>query len=140
MPPDHSWSPCSKLLDEGAAIGAIAISAERIHLYEWKLGALDLIHDWEAEMYSLDWRERKAGKPSDVARTEGATSSGRDQYDQRLEHNRARFLKETGRLTADEARGRGWRRVIASGIPSTSGSSTREPRRAPRSSWRRRWT
>ena len=109
--------PLLKLLDEGAAIGAIAISAERIHLYEWKLGALDLIHDWEAEMYSLDWRERKAGKPSDVARTEGVTSSGRDQYDQRLEHNRARFLKETGRLTADEARGRGWRRVIAFGDP-----------------------
>ena len=109
--------PLLKLLDEGAAIGAIAISAERIHLYEWKLGALDLIHDWEAEMYSLDWRERKAAKPSDVARTEGVTSSGRDQYDQRLEHNRARFLKETGRLTADEARGRSWRRVIAFGDP-----------------------
>ena len=97
-----------KLLDEGAPIGVVAVSAERIHLYEWKLGALDLIHDWEAEMYSLDWRERKAGKPSDVARTQGAASSGRDQYDQRLEHNRARFLKETGRaeylsVTDDEA-------------------------------------
>jgi hypothetical protein len=109
--------PLLKLLDEGAAIGAVGVSAERVHLYEWKLGALDLIHDWEAEMYSLDWRERKAGKPSDVARTEGATSSGRDQYDQRLEHNRARFLNETGRLTADEARSRGWRRVIGFGDP-----------------------
>ena len=106
-----------KLLDEGAPVGVVAVSAERIHLYEWKLGSLELVHDWEAEMYSLDWRERKAGKPSDVARTQGTASSGRDQYDQRLEHNRARFLEETGRLTAGEARSRGWRRVIGFGDP-----------------------
>jgi hypothetical protein len=110
-------TPVLKLLDEGAAIGAVAVSSERVHLYEWNLGALDLIHDWEAEMYSLDWRERKAGKPADVARTQGAASSGRDQYDKRLEHNRARFLKETGGLTADEARSRSWRRVIGFGDP-----------------------
>jgi hypothetical protein len=110
-------TPLLKLLDEGAPIGAVAVSAERIHLYEWKLGSLELVHDWEAEMYSLDWRERKAAKPSDMARTQGAASSGRDQYDQRLEHNRARFLEETGRLTADEARNRSWRRVIGFGDP-----------------------
>jgi hypothetical protein len=106
-----------KLLDEGAAVGAVAISAERVHLYEWNLGALELVHDWEAEMYMLDWRERKAEKPSNLARTQGAASSGRDQYDQRLEHNRARFLEETGRLTTDEARSRSWRRVIGFGDP-----------------------
>ncbi|HEY6638297.1 MAG TPA: VLRF1 family aeRF1-type release factor [Solirubrobacterales bacterium] len=110
-------TPLLKLLDEGAAVGVVAVSAERIHLYEWKLGALELIHDWEAEMYSLDWRERKAGKPSNISRTQGAASSGRDQYDQRLEHNRLRFLEETGRLTADEARSRSWRRLIGFGDP-----------------------
>ena len=110
-------TPLLKLLEEGAAVGVVAVSAERIHLYEWNLGALELIHDWEAEMYSLDWRERKAGKPSDTSRTQGAASSGRDQYDQRLEHNRLRFLEETGRLTADEARSRSWRQVIGFGDP-----------------------
>src|SRR5512132_3159245 len=68
-----------KLLDQGAVVGALAISAERIPLFEWKLGALELIHDWEAEMYTLDWRARKAEKPSNLARTQGAASSGRDQ-------------------------------------------------------------
>jgi Bacterial archaeo-eukaryotic release factor family 10 len=110
-------TPLLKLLDEGAPVGVVAVSAERVHLYEWKLGALDLVHDWEAEMYMLDWRERKAGKPSDLGHTQGAASSGRDQFDQRLEHNRARFLEETGRLSADEARNRQWRRVIAFGDP-----------------------
>jgi len=106
-----------KLVDEGAAVGAVAISSERVHLYEWKLGALELIHDWEAEMYIDDWRERKAGKPANLASTQGAASSGRDQYDQRLEHNRARFLGEIGGLADDEAQSRGWRRLIAFGDP-----------------------
>ena len=110
-------TPLLKVLDEGGAVGAIAISAERVHLYEWRFGAVDLVHDWEAEMYIRDWRERKAQKAANPARTQGASASGRDQYDQRLEHNRARFLEETGRLADDEARNRGWRRLIAFGDP-----------------------
>ena len=110
-------APLLKLLDEGAAVGAIAISAERVHLYRWELGALDLVQDWEAEMYMLDWRERKAQKPANLSRTQGASASGRDQFDQRLEHNRARFLEQIGRLSDDEARKRDWRRLIAFGDP-----------------------
>jgi hypothetical protein len=106
-----------KLLDEGAAIGAVVVSAERVHLYEWKLGTLELIHDWEAEMFILDWRERKSQRPADPARAQGAKGSGRDQFDQRLEHNRGRFLEETGTLIAGVARERGWRRTIAFGDP-----------------------
>jgi Bacterial archaeo-eukaryotic release factor family 5 len=110
-------TPLLKLLDEGAAAGAIAISAERVHLYAWELGALDLVRDWEAEMFMLDWRERKSQRPADPARTQGAKASGRDQFDQRLEHNRARFLEEAGRLVDEEARKRGWHRLIAFGDP-----------------------
>jgi hypothetical protein len=106
-----------ELLDQGASLGTVAVSSERIHLYQWQLGELELVQDWEAELYMLDWRERKAEKPGDPAHTQGAASSGRDQYDQRLEHNRARFLKEVGRLIANEARERSWRRVIAFGDP-----------------------
>jgi peptide subunit release factor 1 (eRF1) len=88
-----------------------------VHLYEWKLGALALIQDWEAELFILDWRERKSQRPADPARTQGAKASGRDQFDQRLQHNRARFLEEAGGLTAGEARERDWRRLIAFGDP-----------------------
>jgi Bacterial archaeo-eukaryotic release factor family 5 len=104
-----------KLLDYGGAIGALAISSERIHLYEWSLGALELVQDWEAEMFMLDWRERKSQRPADPARAQGAKASGRDQFDQRLEHNRARFLEEAGRLAAGASRDRGWGRLIAFG-------------------------
>jgi hypothetical protein len=106
-----------KLLDEGAPVGAIAISAERVHLHHWVLGALELVQDWEIEMYMRDWRERKAQSPANPARAQGASASGRDQFDQRLEHNRARFLEEIGRLADEEARRREWRRLIAFGDP-----------------------
>jgi Bacterial archaeo-eukaryotic release factor family 5 len=110
-------TPLLKLLDEGAPIGVVAVSAERVRLHEWRLGALEIVDDWEAEMYMRDWRERKAQRPANRARTQGASASGRDQFDQRLEHNRARFLEETGRLVADQARSRAWRRVFAFGDP-----------------------
>src|SRR3954454_2334531 len=106
-----------KLLDEVSAIGVVAVSAERVHLFEWRFGILDLIQDWEIEVYMRDWRERKAQSPANPARTQGASSSGRDQSDQRLEHNRARFLEEVGQLIGGESRGRDWRRVIAFGDP-----------------------
>jgi Bacterial archaeo-eukaryotic release factor family 5 len=64
-----------------------------------------------------DWRERKSQKPANLAHTQGASASGRDQFDQRLEHNRARFLEQTGRLTDDEGRKRDWRRLVAFGDP-----------------------
>jgi len=109
--------PLLKLLDEGAAVGAIAVSAERVHLYEWKLGALELIHDWRPRCTASTGASEKLGSPRTwpgprALRARAATSTT-----QRLEHNRARFLKETGRLTADEARSRGWRRVIGFGDP-----------------------
>ena len=110
-------TPLLKLLVECATVGAIAISSERVHLYQWELGALDLVHGWEAEMYMRDWRERKSQKPANLARTQGASASGRDQFEQRLEHNRARFLEETGQLADAEARKRDWRRLIAFGDP-----------------------
>jgi len=110
-------TPLLKLLDDGASVGAVAITAERVHLFEWELGALDLVEDWEIEIFMGDWRERKAQQPANPARTQGAGSSGRDQFDQRLEHNRARFLEETGRLADRRARDRGWRRLIAFGDP-----------------------
>jgi hypothetical protein len=110
-------TPLLKLLDEGAAVGVIAVSAERVHVYEWKLGSLEPVDDWEAVMFMRDWRERKSQKPANLARTQGASSSGRDQFDQRLEHNRARFLDQAGSLISDETHDRGWRRVIAFGDP-----------------------
>jgi hypothetical protein len=108
-------TPLLELLDEGAPVGVVAISAERVHLYEWSLGELSDVQDWEAVLFMPDWRERKAQSSPDPARVHGASASGHDQFDQRLDANRERFLEQIGGLVAREAEPRRWRRVIAFG-------------------------
>jgi hypothetical protein len=107
--------PLAAVIDDGAPVGAALVSAEKVRLLEWSLGGLKELEDWEAVFYELDWRERKAQKPSDPARAQGASASGADQHEERLEANRARFLKETGKSIDDEAQERGWRAVLAFG-------------------------
>src|SRR5436190_22349159 len=65
-------TPLLELLDEGAPVGVVAISAERVHLYESSLGDLSDIQEWEAVLFMPDWRERKSQSSPDPARVHGA--------------------------------------------------------------------
>jgi hypothetical protein len=102
--PRPQLRPLIALLDDGRPRGVAAISAERVRLLRWEMGTLEELDDWTIEIFSLDWRERKAPRSGDPARVQGAKASGRDQHDQRLEHNRDRFLKEAGRLAAEHVK------------------------------------
>jgi hypothetical protein len=108
-------TPLLELLDEGAPVGVLAISSERVRLYEWALGDLTEVDDWEAVLFMPGWRERKAPRSPDPARVQGTSSAGRDQFDQRLDANRERFLEQVGGLVAERADQRRWRRVLAFG-------------------------
>jgi Bacterial archaeo-eukaryotic release factor family 10 len=90
--------PLVTMLDDGAPRGVAAVSAERVRLLRWALGTIEELEDWGLEIFSLDWRERKAQRAGDPARVQGAKASGRDQFDQRLEANREHFLRQAGRL------------------------------------------
>jgi hypothetical protein len=110
-------TPLLELLDDGAPVGVIAVSAERVRLHEWALGNLTDVEDWEAVLFMPDWRERKAQSTPDPARVHGTSASGHDQFDQRLDANRVRFLQQVGGLVAEQAERRDWRRVLAFGEP-----------------------
>lgn len=107
--------PLLELLDDGAPLGVAAVSSERVRLLDWRLGRMEPLHDWELEYFGQDWRERKAPRPSDPARGEGVSASGRDQHEQRMEDTHERFVEQTGGLARHEARGRGWRQTIVFG-------------------------
>lgn len=109
--------PLAAVIDDGAPLGVALVSAEKVRLLEWSLGDLAELEDWEAVFYELDWRERKAQKPSDPKTAQGTTAAGSDQYAERLEANRERFLKETGARVDSEAQERNWRAVLAFGDP-----------------------
>jgi release factor family 10 len=108
-------APLLEVLDEGTPLGVAAVSAERVRLYEWALGNLNDVEDWEAVLFMPDWRERKAQSSPDPARIQGPSASGHDQFDQRLDANRERFLEQVGGLIAQRAEERRWRTVLALG-------------------------
>jgi hypothetical protein len=107
--------PLVELLDDGWPVGAMAVSAERVRLFEWRLGTIEELEHWGARINRREWRERKSGKPWHHAAGGVVSASGKDQYDQRLEANRERFLHQIGRLVADEGVHRDWREILAFG-------------------------
>lgn len=107
--------PLLEMLDDGAAMGVAAVSSERVRLIDWRLGHSQQLHDWELELFALEWRERKAQMPRDPASGQAVSASGRDQYDERLEANRERFAKQTGQQARREAKDRGWRWLLTFG-------------------------
>ncbi len=112
---DRPWlAPLVEILDQGGPAGVALISLECVRIFEWALGELEELDGWELEITSLDWRERKA--PARVASGgTGTSASGHDQYGQRLDHNRERFLKAAGTLVASRYGDRGWRSLIVIG-------------------------
>lgn len=95
--------------------GVALVSAERIRLLRSCCGELEELEELELTLTSLDWRERKASSSSDPARAQGVSSSGHDQYDERLEHNRHRFLEQAGRVAARRLGERGIADALAFG-------------------------
>jgi Bacterial archaeo-eukaryotic release factor family 10 len=105
-------APLLALCCRGAARGVALLSSERVRLLRCAGGALDELQDWELSLFSLDWRERKSQSTNNPARAQGVSASGHDQYGERLEHNRQRFLSECGGLAARALEEHGLDQVI----------------------------
>jgi len=113
--PKPYLEPLARLLDDGWPLGVVLVALENVRVLEWSLGELTELDGWELEITSLDWHEEKARRVDPASLGTGASASGRDQYGQRLEHNRERFLKEAGGLVADRYRERPWRQLVLIG-------------------------
>jgi hypothetical protein len=93
-------APLIALASRGQARAVALLSSERVRLLRCTEGALEDLESWELSITSLDWRERKSQSTNNPARAQGVGSSGHDQFGERLDHNRQRFLGECGGLTA----------------------------------------
>jgi hypothetical protein len=106
-------TPLVDLACRGEERGIAIVSLERVRLLSFAEGRLTELEDWELEVTSLDWRERKAQTGGGPIR--GVASSGKDEYGDRLDHNRHRFLAEAGALVGRELEARQIRRALAFG-------------------------
>jgi len=95
---DPVVAPLLDLCSRGTSRAVALLSSERVRLLSCTEGALEDLEDWELSITSLDWRERKSQSTNNPARAQGVSASGHDQFDERLEHNRQRFLTECGGL------------------------------------------
>lgn len=93
-------APLVELACRGRTRAVALLSSERVRLLRCAEGGLEELEDWELEIFSLDWRERKSQSSNNPARAQGVSSSGHDQFGERLDHNRQRFLGECGGLVA----------------------------------------
>lgn len=110
-------SPLLCIVERGAPRGIALVSAERVHLLEWQPGRLEGLHAWELNMFSRGWREGKAQTVPDPARAQAVSASGHDQYANRLDDNRRRFLGECRHLAERAAAERGWAELLTFGAP-----------------------
>jgi hypothetical protein len=106
-------APLVDLACRGEQRGIAIVSLERVRLLGFAEGQLTELEDWELEVTSLDWRERKAQTGGGATR--GVAPSGKDKYGDRLDHNRHRFLGEAGALVGRELEARGIGRALAFG-------------------------
>ncbi|HEX7279378.1 MAG TPA: VLRF1 family aeRF1-type release factor [Solirubrobacterales bacterium] len=113
--PEPAVVPLLDVCSRGAARGIALLSSERVKLLRRAEGALEEIEDWELTIFSRDWRERKSRSTSNPARAQGVSASGHDQFGERLDHNRHRFLGECGGLTAKALEERGLDEVVVFG-------------------------
>jgi hypothetical protein len=107
-------APLVDLACRGEGRGIAIVSLEQVRLLLFAEGELSEIEHWELEVTSLDWRERKVRTGGDPSGGRGGPS-GKDEYGDRLEHNRHKFLGEAGALVGRELEARGIRRALAFG-------------------------
>jgi hypothetical protein len=108
-------APLIELSCHGNPRGVALLSSERVRILRCAEGALEEIAEWELSITSLDWRERKSQSTNNPARAQGVSSSGHDQFDERLEHNRQRFLGECGGLATEVLEGNGLEELLVFG-------------------------
>ena len=115
LDPEPVLAPLVELSCLAEPRGVALLSAERVRLLGFAEGGLEGIEDWELSITSLDWRERKSPSARNPARAQNVGSSGHDQFGERLDHNRHRFLGECGQLAGARLAERGIREIVVFG-------------------------
>ncbi|MFY9264239.1 MAG: VLRF1 family aeRF1-type release factor [Solirubrobacterales bacterium] len=106
-------APLLALVDRPATAGVVTLSTDQVEIFDWRLGAVTQIETTEFEQPTW-WRERKS-PVVDASRGTTTSSSGRDQYDERLDEARTHYLAEVGEKVRALKRKHGWQAVIAIG-------------------------
>jgi hypothetical protein len=104
-----------ELVDIARRRTIVVLSSERVRILELVAGRSTELRDLELTTYEPSWRERKAQRPRDPARGHATSSSGKDQFGQRLDANRERWLGQVAGDLATWAREEDRREILILG-------------------------
>lgn len=105
--------PLIKLLDQAPVTGVAALSSERVEVCEWRFGIVEPVESLHFDREDTG-RERKAPMVNAALGT-ATSSSGKDQFNQRLEDEHKRFLASAGERFGEIAQSRGWQKLLCFG-------------------------
>ncbi|MGI8726269.1 MAG: VLRF1 family aeRF1-type release factor [Solirubrobacterales bacterium] len=112
--PRPSIRRLAELLDDHRHIGVVCFSGEEARLLNWKRARLEQVEHLEI-LTTGDWRDTRGQRNYDPASAQTISSSGRDQYDQRVEAHRERFIKGLADKTVEACSEHGWSELMIFG-------------------------
>ncbi|MDP8961668.1 MAG: VLRF1 family aeRF1-type release factor [Actinomycetota bacterium] len=122
--------PLVAVYDEARPAGIAVVYSRGVRLLEWRVGeAEELFH----EVFTVggrDWREHTGPAPAQPLDTRPG-GHRRDRYQERVDENRNRFLREQAGAVADLANRRSWDRLIVAGDPRLTKSFSEELHPSP---------
>lgn len=108
--------PLVAALDEGRPAGIVALAKRGIRVLEWRLGEAEEIERGEFTIGGRLWRKKSGPAPAQPQDTRHG-GQRRDEFEERVDENRLRFVRERSREVADFANDRGWDRLLLAGDP-----------------------
>jgi hypothetical protein len=108
--------PLVAALDEGRSAGIVALAKRGIRVLEWRLGEAEELERGEFTIGGRLWRQKSGPAPAQPQDTRHG-GQRRDEFEERVDENRLRFVRERAREVAEFANDRGWDRLIVAGDP-----------------------
>lgn len=106
--------PLVAAVDEGRPAGIVAITKRGIRVLEWRLGEAEEMERDEFSIGGRLWRKKSGPAPAQPQDTRPG-GQRRDAFEERVDENRLRFMRESAHTVAEIANERGWDRLIVSG-------------------------
>ena len=109
--------PLVAALDEGRPAGILVASRHGSRLLRWSHEGAEVVEETTFVVEDQVFAEEKSGPAMANPSNPQHAHVDRDQFEDRLDENRARFFKEIVTDTAQRAESEGWDRLVVSGPP-----------------------
>ncbi|MGH3443534.1 MAG: VLRF1 family aeRF1-type release factor [Nitriliruptorales bacterium] len=108
--------PLVAAVDEGRPAGIAVVHKRGVRVLEWQLGEARELAEEEFTIGGQDWRKKSGPAPAQPLDTRQGGQK-RDQFEERVDENRLRFIREEARGVAELANSTAWDRLIVAGDP-----------------------